>query len=149
MPNAIEILVGDHKNVRDLLSRLVETTNRAKKTRGDLLDKIRQELSVHTTIEEELFYPAFRDCGGKEHKRMYFEAFEEHRAVEKLVLPDLKKADVASDQFAGRAKVLKELVEHHIKEEEEGMFDMAAKAMSEEELEDLGRKMAARKRELL
>ena len=58
---------------------------------------------------------------------MNFEALEEHRAVDELVLPDLKNTDPASHQFSGRAKVLRELVEHHADEEEEEMFEMAKK----------------------
>jgi hemerythrin-like domain-containing protein len=79
---------------------------------------------------------------------MTFEAREEHRAVEKLVLPDLEKTDPGDDAFAGRAKVLRELIEHHADEEEDDMFKKARKALSREELEKLGTRMAARKKEL-
>jgi hemerythrin-like domain-containing protein len=79
---------------------------------------------------------------------MNFEALEEHRAVHKLVLPDLKKTDPTSDKFSGRAKVLKELVEHHADEEEKEMFKMAKKAMSTDELKKLGEQMSQRKDEL-
>ncbi len=149
MPNAIELLTADHEKVRDLLAKLVDTTDRAEKTRAELLAKIEKELSVHTTLEEEIFYPALKEAGGSEHAKIYFEALEEHRAAEDLVLPDLKKTQPASAQFAGRAKVLKELVEHHAQEEEDEMFEMAAKSMDKEQLEELGRKMAARKKELM
>lgn len=149
MAHAIDLLIKDHENVRSLLSKLTETTNRAEKTRTELLAKIELELSAHTAIEEEIFYPAFRDAGGKDYDKLYFEAIEEHRTAEDLVLPDLKKTDVTSDEFAGRAKVLKELVEHHAREEEEEMFKMAAQAMPDEQLEELGQKMETRKKELL
>ena len=147
--NAIELLKADHKKVRELLSQLVESTTRAEKKRRELLDKIEQELKVHTHIEEEIFYPAFKAAGNAEHKKMYFEALEEHRAVEALVLPDLKKTDPTSEKFSGRAKVLKELVEHHADEEEEEMFKAARKAMSARQLEELGEQMQASKEKML
>ena len=80
---------------------------------------------------------------------MYFEALEEHRAAGELVLPDLEKTNVTSDQFGGRAKVLKELVEHHADEEEKEMFPRARKLLDAATLADLGQQMQARKQELL
>jgi hemerythrin-like domain-containing protein len=64
------------------------------------------------------------------------------------VLPDLKNTEPTSEQFSGRAKVLKDLVEHHAAEEEKEMFKAAEKAMSSEELKDLGEQMAERQSEL-
>jgi hemerythrin-like domain-containing protein len=147
--DAIELLSSDHEQVRKLLSRLVETTERAEKTRKELLEQITHELEVHTAIEEEIFYPAFRGAGDKSHATMYYEAIEEHRAVEKLVLPDLAKTSPTSVEFLGRAKVLKELVEHHAEEEEEEMFKQAKKLLGQDRLTELGKEMEARKKELL
>src|SRR5690606_3090642 len=111
-------------------------------------ERIQKELKVHTKIEEEIFYPAFRKAGGDKELKLYHEAREEHRAVEKLVLPDLKRTNVGSELFSGRAKVLKELIEHHAQEEEEDMFPKARKIMSEEELLIVGQEMSERKVEL-
>lgn len=146
--NAIDLLKADHEKVKGLLADLVETTTRAEKKRRELLDKIEKELHLHTHIEEEIFYPAFKDAGDAEHKRVYFEALEEHRAVDDLVLPDLKKTEPTSEKFSGRAKVLKELIEHHADEEEETMFKLARKALTREALQELGEQMEARKREM-
>ena len=146
--NALELLKEDHRKVKDLFSELVKTTSRAEKTRRQLLTKIEQELHIHTHIEEEIFYPAFKAAGNSDFAKTYFEALEEHRAVSELVLPDLKKTEPTSEKFSGRAKVLKELVEHHVDEEEKDMFKKAAKAMSKQELADLGEQMSARKQEL-
>lgn len=146
--SAIELLKEDHKKVKGLLGELVETTTRAEKKRRQLLDKIEQELHIHTHIEEEIFYPAFKEAGNSEHAKVYFEALEEHRAVDELVLPDLKKTSPTSEKFSGRAKVLKELIEHHANEEEKDMFKKAAKAMTREVLAELGKKMTERKHEL-
>lgn len=147
--DALSLIEEDHTKMRQLLEKLSHTTERAGKTRADLLQQIEKELKVHTAIEEEIFYPSFRDADGKEHQKVYHEAMEEHRAVEDLVLPDLKKTDPQTPEFAGRCKVAKELVEHHMEEEEEEMFNLAREAFSQEELVQLGEKMAARKKELL
>ncbi|HLT92717.1 MAG TPA: hemerythrin domain-containing protein [Woeseiaceae bacterium] len=146
--NALELLKEDHRKVKELLSELVQTTTRAEKKRQNLLNKIDQELHVHTHIEEEIFYPAFKEADGAEFSKMYFEALEEHRAVDELVLPDLRKTSPTSEKFSGRAKVLKELIEHHVEEEEKEMFKKAQKAMSKEQLNELGERMAERKLEL-
>jgi hemerythrin-like domain-containing protein len=79
---------------------------------------------------------------------MNYEALEEHRAVLELVLPDLEGTVTTSEKFSGRAKVLKELVEHHADEEEKEMFKAAKKAMSAEQLRKLGEQMNQRKNEL-
>lgn len=148
--DAITLLTDDHRKVRKLLGELNETTNRAEKTRAELLAQIAAELEAHTTIEEEIFYPAFKEAGEKgDDDKMYFEALEEHRAAGELVLPDLLKTQVTSDQFGGRAKVLKELVEHHADEEEKEMFPRARKLLDAAALKELGERMQARKQELL
>ncbi|WP_250622928.1 hemerythrin domain-containing protein [Pinirhizobacter soli] len=106
-------------------------------------------MKAHTTIEEEIFYPAFKEAGKKEEAKMYFEALEEHRAAEDLVLPDLLSADEGSEVFSGRAKVLKELIEHHADEEEKEMFKDAKTLMSKQQLNELGAKMEQRKQKIL
>jgi hemerythrin-like domain-containing protein len=148
--DVIKLLKEDHDKVKELLSSLAETTARAEKKRTELLSKITEELEVHTQIENEIFYPAFRQAGEKsDDEKLFFEAREEHRAVGELVLPDLNKTPTTSEQFSGRAKVLKELVEHHADEEEKEMFPRARKLLSAAELVSLGERMATRKQELL
>jgi hemerythrin superfamily protein len=148
--DAITLLTNDHDTVEALLTELAESTPRGVKKRTELLEKIRVELKAHTTIEEEIFYPAFKEHGDQsDDDKMYFEALEEHRAAGELVLPDLLGTDVASEKFSGRAKVLKELVQHHADEEEKEMFPRAKKLLSKDELATLGEQMASRKSELV
>jgi len=146
--NAIAMLERDHAKVKGLMVRLDATTARAVITRRDLFNRIKSELTVHETIEEEIFYPAFRDAvRTKDDKKMYFEAKEEHHVV-KLVLPEVKEGGMAVEEFAAKCKVLKELVEHHADEEEKEMFPEARKILSRPELQELGDRMAARKKQL-
>lgn len=150
MPTPFELLHSDHEKVRQLLEKLTETTNRAEKTRTQLLAEIATELEVHTTIEEEIFYPAIAARARNNAQREdVAEGFEEHRAVKRLVLPDLQQTDVTSPEFGGRAKVLRELVLHHAEEEEDELFELARQLLSTEQLEELGTHMQARKQELL
>jgi hemerythrin superfamily protein len=148
--DALTLLKNDHKTLRSMLGELEKSTTRGVKTRKDLLARIEANLKAHTSIEEEIFYPAFKDAGRKsDDDKMYFEALEEHHAAGDLVLPDLLGTDPSSEKFSGRAKVLKELVEHHAEEEEKEMFPRAKKLLDRTELAELGTRMETRKRELL
>ncbi|HTN31451.1 MAG TPA: hemerythrin domain-containing protein [Pseudomonas sp.] len=146
--NAIELLKQDHETVRKLLEQLSGTTERAVKTRQDLLHKIEQELTIHTQLEEQILYPAYKKAGGRDAAVMDAEAREEHRTVDSLVLPDLLQTDPASIPFTGRVKVLKELLEHHIEEEEGELFSEADQLLGKSRLEELGAEMEAMKKGL-
>jgi len=139
--NAIDLLIEDHERVKEILTRLSESTERAVKKRGELLAKLEMELMIHTELEEQILYPAYKEVGGKEEAKMYHEAKEEHRAVDSLVLPDLKATDPGTLEFAGRVKVCKELLEHHIEEEESEMFPHARELLGESRLEEMGAQM--------
>ncbi|AVU77633.1 hemerythrin domain-containing protein [Pseudomonas sp. Fig-3] len=143
--NAIDLLKADHERVKAILAQLSESTSRGIKKRTDLLAKLEMEISIHTRLEEEILYPAYKQAGGKEQAEMYYEAKEEHRTVDSLVLPDLKNTDPSTPEFAGRVKVVKELLEHHIEEEETEMFPQAKKLLGKATLESLGEQMEAMK----
>lgn len=146
--NAIDLLKADHDKVKSILSQLSESTDRAVKKRTELLEKLELEVSIHTQLEEEILYPAYKAAGGKAEAEMYFEAKEEHRTVDSLVLPDLKGTDPTSPEFAGRVKVIKELLEHHIEEEETDMFPHAKKILGKAKLDELGDQMLTLKASL-
>lgn len=142
--DAIALLKEDHEKVRGLLGQLEKASGAR---REKLLGQVEQELKVHTTIEEEIFYPAYRDAARKkEDKKLYFEAVEEHHVVD-LVLPETKEGG-SPEELKAKAKVLKDLVEHHADEEEKEMFPRARKALDREELRALGERMQQRKDEL-
>ena len=140
--DAIALLKQDHQKVRTLLSDLEKTSERAAGKRQKLLAEIEHELTVHTKIEEQIFYPAFRDAARKDDEtKLYFEALEEHHVVD-LVLPEIKRTAADADEFAAKAKVLKDLVEHHAEEEESEMFPRAKTLLGREALVRLGRELA-------
>lgn len=146
--DAIALLKEDHVKVRGLLGELEKTTEKAKSRREELLEEIERELKIHTTIEEEIFYPAFQKAAEKkDDRKLYYEAIEEHHVVD-TVLPELKATEVGSEVFAAKAKVLKDLVEHHAEEEETEMFPRARKLLDRERLLQLGDEMAQAKASL-
>ena len=140
--NAIDLLREDHDRIKPLLSELKETTDRAEKTRGDLFSRIKQELTIHEIIEEEIFYPAL-----KEHpraKEIVLEGYEEHDVVSRL-MGELDGMEPTDERFGPKAKVMAENIEHHIEEEEGEMFKKARQAFDPDELDRLGERMARRK----
>jgi len=146
-PDAVALLKADHAHVSKLLDQLDKAQSASR--RDDLLEKISLEVGVHAQIEEEIFYPAFRQAARKkDDRKLFFEAQAEHGVV-KFVLPDLQQTDRASDEFAGKAKVLKDIIEHHAEEEEKEMFPQAKALLSKAELQELGWQLAARKEALL
>ena len=148
--DAITLLLGDHKLLRELSEKLADTTERAIETRKKLLKRLEMELKAHTTIEEELFYPAFLDASDDiEDARMVAEGIEEHRACDRKVIPDMHKSDPSTIAYSGEAKVLKDYIFHHLEEEEEEMFPKVRKLISKAELRELGKRMAARRQELV
>jgi hemerythrin-like domain-containing protein len=148
MPNAIALLKSDHVTVRRLLRELEGTTERAVKERERLLGEIERELKIHSQIEEELFYPTFKKAAeDTEAEDLFYEATEEHHVVD-MVLPELKSTSPKAPEFGAKAKVLKELVEHHAQEEETEMFVKARKLLDDQQLRVLGEEMQARKETL-
>jgi len=144
--DALALLKEDHDNVRELLSKLEEAGG---KSRSATLKTIEHELKVHTKIEEDIFYPAFREAAEKEEdSKLYFEALEEHHVVD-LVLPEIMDTDPSADEFPAKAKVLKDLVEHHAEEEEKQMFPRARRLMEKEQLRELGQQLADAKLSLM
>ncbi len=140
--NAIELLEQDHRAVEKLLEQGDGTTERATKTRPQLLERLKAELTVHEIIEEEIFYPAL-----KEHpkaKELVLEAYEEHNVVDRI-MADLETVSPEDETWGAKFTVMKENIEHHIEEEEAEMFEQARQVFDEAELEELGARMAARK----
>jgi len=104
---------------------------------------------VHARVEEEVFYPAYREAASKkEDLKLYFEAIEEHGVVD-MVLPKLEETEPDAEDFAAKAKVLKDIIEHHAKEEEKEMFPRARKLFDADELAELGEQIEQRKVELM
>ena len=143
--NALKLLKQDHDEVKSMLSDLESTTERAVKTRTDGLASLKAELEVHEAIEEEIFYPAL-----KEHpktKDLALEGYEEHHVVD-MVMAEIEDVAPSDETWMAKFTVMKENLEHHIEEEEGEMFEQAERVFDDDELDDLGERMQARKDEL-
>lgn len=148
--DAITLLREDHKLLRKLAEELADTTEGDVGARKKMLARLEAELNAHTSIEEEIFYPAILDASEDiEDARMVAEGIEEHRAADAKVIPDMHKTDPSTVAYSGQAKVLKDYLFHHLKEEEEEMFPKARGLISNAELTELGARMLSRKKELL
>jgi hypothetical protein len=140
--DAIAMLKADHDKVKELLTELESTTERGVKRRTELFSTIKEELTVHEVIEEEVFYPALK--AHPKAKDIVLEAYEEHHVVD-VLMGELSALDVSDETWGAKALVMKENVEHHIEEEEGEMFRQARRIFDAAELRDLGDRMAARK----
>jgi hemerythrin-like domain-containing protein len=142
---ATDLLKKQHREVEGLFKKVEKAEDGQE--RRQLMDEIRMSLEAHTTIEEEIFYPAVAETGTKKAEEMVNEAFEEHHVV-KLVLKELPTVDPQDERFEAKMTVLSELVEHHVDEEEKEMFKIASK-LGKEESEDLAQRMETRFEELI
>ena len=144
---ATTLLKNDHTKVKGLFREYQQTGERALKSKSRLFEKIKQELEVHSAIEEEIFYPAVREARTRQATELVSEAIEEHATVKRL-LRDISDLTPQDEDFETKMSELINDVKHHAKEEEEEMFPEAQKHLSAEELEQLGERMEERKRSL-
>lgn len=141
--DAIALLKADHREVEELFARFEKAKGDGQKQK--LAMQICMELTIHTKIEEEIFYPA---CEGKIEEDLIKEAYVEHDGA-KVLIAQIEAGGPDDEFYDAKVKVLSEQIEHHVEEEEkrmEGMFSQARKAGLD--MDELGRQMAARKSEL-
>lgn len=140
--DAITLLKEDHQKVKKILDELEKTTERGVKTREELFGKLMAELTVHEKIEEEIFYPAVKErAETKKVEELIAESYEEHHFVD-TIAAEIKTTPFDAEEWGAKFKVMKENIEHHAIEEEEGkLFPKVRRAFSKEELEDLGTQM--------
>ena len=139
------LLETDHRRFEQLLKDGEDTTERAVKGRGEVLDALTRELTVHEAIEEQILYPALRPHA--EAHDIVLEGIEEHHVAD-ILIKELHQVRKNNEQWGAKFKVLKESVEHHIKEEERVMFPTGRGALAREEQLALGARMRALKAEL-
>jgi hemerythrin superfamily protein len=139
---AIALLKEDHRAVEKLFREFEDAKGEGRKEK--LARRICLELTVHTNIEEEIFYPA---CDGKVDEDLLKEAYVEHDSA-KLLIAEIEAGSGQSDEFFdAKVQVLSEQIEHHVKEEEGELFPQVRKA--DLDLGALGERLLARKKELL
>jgi hypothetical protein len=142
-PLAIRLLKQDHREVEGWFDEFEQLEDDGEKL--ELFNKIALALKVHTTIEEEIFYPEER---GDIEEDMLDEAYVEHDGAKKLIA-EIEAMKPGDEFYDAKVKVLGEYIKHHVKEEEQpgGIFAQAKKG--EEDLEEMGERLKARKEELM
>jgi hypothetical protein len=142
--DAIALLKEDHRKVEELFKAFEEARGEGRKER--LAREICLELSVHTALEEKIFYPA---CDGKVDEELLNESYVEHDAA-KVLIAEIDAAMGESDKFFdSKVKVLQEEIEHHVEEEEKPKSGLFAQARDADlDLGALGERLAARRSEL-
>ena len=142
-PLALEMLSADHRKVERLFSEYERMKEAEDASRVSLAQRICTELTIHMQIEEDLFYPWLRE--NMDDTDMVAEALVEHASAKQLI-SGIMAAGEADEPYDAKVKVLSEYIKHHVKEEENEIFPEVAS--EEEELDELGQELAARKAEL-
>jgi len=123
--DAIALLKDDHRTVEELFAKFEKAKGSTQKQR--IAEQICMELTIHAKIEEDIFYPA---CRGKVEDELMDEAYVEHDGA-KVLIAEIEGGGPGEEFYDAKVKVLQEMIEHHIEEEEkrvEGMFSQARKA---------------------
>ncbi|HYI64641.1 MAG TPA: hemerythrin domain-containing protein [Allosphingosinicella sp.] len=142
--DGLQLLAADHRKVEELFAQFEKASGTSAKEK--LVRQICMELKVHAQIEEEIYYPAVR---GKIEDADLDEAYVEHDSA-KLLINELEAAAPDESYYDAKVKVLSELIEHHVEEEEkirDNLFQQTRAA--DVDLVALGARLAARKSELL
>jgi hemerythrin superfamily protein len=142
--DAIALLKADHDEVQQLFKDFEKASGDGRKEK--LARQICRELTIHSMIEEEIFYPA---CEGKVDEELLKEGYVEHDAA-KLLIAEIEAGEPSDEFYDSKVKVLSEEIDHHIQEEEkrmEGLFSQARKAGLD--MDQLGEQLAQRKAEIM
>jgi hemerythrin-like domain-containing protein len=145
--DAIDMLKADHKKVKELFQKYEAAGDRAYQKKKGIAEEVFTEITIHSTLEEELFYPAVKARTNKDGQDLVAESIEEHHVVATLI-EELKPLDPKDERYDAKFTVLRENVEHHI-EEEEGELFLEAEEVLGDKIEDLSTQMKERKEQLM
>ena len=139
--DATELLKADHDKVEELFEKVKANEDG---NNSDVFRQIKQELELHTHVEEQIFYPNLLENGDEELKKIVREGLEEHGEV-KILLTEMGSMSSDDEQFKAKLQVLIENVEHHVQEEESEMFPLVKDQLDEQMLVRLGSLITAEK----
>ncbi|MFG3281288.1 hemerythrin domain-containing protein [Streptomyces sp. NPDC048111] len=142
--DGIVLLKEDHKTVEKLFKQFEKAGENAHAEKRKIADRVIEELTTHTWIEEKIFYPAARSAD-PDTKDDVLESVEEHHVM-LWILSELKDLDPHDERFDAKMTVLIENVRHHVEEEEKEWFPEVRKAMGRKRLTELGEEMEAAKK---
>lgn len=137
--DAFQLLKTDHQKVSGIFDQIEASEPAA---RQQLFTQLKHELDVHAHIEETVLYPVLKQAA--ETRDITLEAIEEHQEVKDL-LAELQGMSTDDEDWEDTISELRENVEHHVHEEEGEMFEKARTVLSQQQIEDLGDRLAAAK----
>jgi hemerythrin superfamily protein len=135
----------DHEKLQDLFDKYRKTKTIAQNGRRKVFDEIRRELTVHSHLETELFYPELKNSSASDVDALIQAAENAHRQLESL-LAEIEALSGNEKQFDAKVIELIDLITQHIQREEEEIFDQIRRSLSEQRLEELGLEMEDRRR---
>lgn len=144
--DVFRLLKQDHKEVQQLFKKIEDSSDTAIKTREKTYKELMRELTVHARVEERIVYPRLRQLDKLE--ETVREGIEEHHVAEQL-MEEIARMPADDEQWMPKVTVLKEMVEHHVDEEEKTLFPKAAKSLDKSEMEELGEVVAEEKKDML
>jgi hemerythrin superfamily protein len=147
--DVLDLLKQDHQKVSALIQEVQDAEPDDERVR-ELAEQISQELTVHSALEEALFYPLLRDRAEEAEERVdVFEAFTEHDVVKHLISLLEGGRRTNDEVFKAELQVLGENVKHHVREEESTIFSLARELLDDEEREELAERVQAEKERLM
>ena len=141
--NAVALLKQQHRDVKKLFKEALNASSPEKCQRA--AEQVCDQLAVHATIEEKIFYP---EAMSDKTEDMLREAVEEHLGV-KRIIADLMESEPSDPQYISKVTVLKEMIEHHVEEEESDLFPRVEKRLGQSALKEMGARMEAMASELM
>lgn len=136
---------ADHDALRRVMEKIDKTRGKETKKRTELLAEMKSLLLLHSRAEEEVVYKrAVKNASLREH---ILEAREEHEQAERI-LGELEALDPDAERWEAKFSVLREMIEHHMEEEEDELLPQAAQDFSEEEIDSLGDELDEKENEL-
>ena len=142
--DAIVLLKDDHKQIRQAFKDFEKAGPNATVTKGRLVDRIIELLTVHTYLENEVMYPRVRELL-PEVEDDVLESYEEHHVADLLVV-ELAAMKPDDERFTAKTTVLIENVRHHIEEEEQEWFPQVRAGLSRRTLQEIGAEMVERRK---
>jgi hemerythrin-like domain-containing protein len=140
-----QLLKKDHREVKGILNQLKESKEIAVKKREELFQKLTEEFVPHMKAEEKTFYQPL--AAKKEAREDAMEGIEEHHVAE-MAFKELQKMRKGEDQWSAKLSVFKELVEHHVQEEEGKIFKIAEKVLDDDEIQNIMKQFEQEKQKI-
>jgi hemerythrin superfamily protein len=144
--NAVQHLIQEHQEIKELFSQFEAAGERAYKKKQTIAEKVIKEITSHAQEEEQIFYPAVLEKADKETKALVLEGIEEHRIAD-FMMERLRTTQPEDETYDAKFKALTESVEHHLKEEERQLFPESKKILKDD-LDRLGAEMEALEKQM-